>query len=349
MAGASTGGRAGASSSTSRVRTGGRVGGAGGPRRAGPGPGAPDSAPPEAEAAGPDAPPRVRWGRRGLLQGAAVAGYVQAQGRAEALPALPAAGALQRPGLGDGRDTALRPVLRKPQTALVGGGEAVQAAPAWLEGTWDVAPVLVGVDFPQGKQFLSRETPGVLKASIVECSDIGKSVPEAPVVQRLKWIWDPDAGAPVADLPHNIASSMNALLGAGTGAEVQYLERSAFNRDGGRRLSVLYSTPRRGDTFDQERDARKVELFLNYGRGSTAGESFTVERLWRQVNQARNQGSVGDYAITERFQRREGGPEVGYERFISAFLQPVDPRYFDVGDKAVAVYRFEGVLRPAAT
>ena len=80
------------------------------------------------------------------------------------------------------------PLLSKPQTLLLGGGEASVSFPEWLAGCWGYEPVLVGVQFPLGKQFVNRETPGVTKASIVEAADIGASTRESPVRQRARWV-----------------------------------------------------------------------------------------------------------------------------------------------------------------
>ena len=254
------------------------------------------------------------------------------------------------------------PVLSKPQTILLGGGQAPIAGPQWLEGCWDFSPVLTGVDFPLGSKFISKRTPGVTKASIVEAADIGLSTPSNPVPQRMRWVRDPESGNVVQDVPFNIASSMDALLGEGTVRNVR------VEKGNPRRVSVIFATARRGDTFDQDYDNRKVELFLNYGRGVEAaaddgsGDStFFQERLWRQVSQAKNQGDVLDYDISEGFrlleEEREGREEgegwrpalVQYERRISAFMNPQDPKYFDVGEKTIALYFFSGLMRKAAT
>ena len=40
---------------------------------------------------------------------------------------------------------------------------------------------------------------------------------------------------------------------------------------------------------------------------------------------------------------------VQYERRISAFMNPQDPKYFDVGEKTIALYFFSGLMRKAAT
>ena len=57
---------------------------------------------------------------------------------------------------------------------------------------------------------------------------------------------------------------------------------------------------------------------------------------------------VGDYQISEVYQLVAEG-QVNYLRFISAFVTPVDPAYFDIGDKAVAVYTFKGRMMKTKT
>ena len=236
------------------------------------------------------------------------------------------------------------PAARRPGT-LIDPGRAPVVCPAWLEGCWRVAPVLTSVEFPAGRTFVNKSVPGVTKASIVEAADVGRSVPSEPVEQLMRFVRrGPGRGDVQADRALNVGSSMDALLGEGTVRSVEYDPES-----NARRLSVLFQTPRRGGGApDQATDLRKAELFLNYGRGREVGEDeFWAEQLWRQVSQAKRQGDVGDYDVVERFVRSPtGAPEVAYERYISAFLQPQDPRYFDVGDRAVAVYAFSGTLRP---
>ena len=50
------------------------------------------------------------------------------------------------------------------------------------------------------------------KASVAEAADIGKSTPQNPVKQKMRWSVN-EKGEVVPDLPFNITSSMNALLG----------------------------------------------------------------------------------------------------------------------------------------
>lgn len=231
------------------------------------------------------------------------------------------------------------PALNKPQTLLLGGGEASVSFPEWLAGCWGYEPVLVGVQFPLGKQFVNRETPGVTKASIVEAADIGASTRESPIQQRARWVQGSSGSGADEDLAVRLSSSLDGLLGEGTVESVKVDSKNP------RRVSVLFSTRRRDG---EGRDARKAELFQNYGRGTLLGEdSFRSERLWRQVSQAKNNGYVYDYCVVEEFERVGGEEEVSYTKYISAFLQSADPKYFDVGEKAVAVYKFEGLLSKA--
>lgn len=266
--------------------------------------------------------------------------------RREALGALAGAGALGGlGGAGGARAEAgpRGPAARRPGT-LIDPGRAPVVCPAWLEGCWRVAPVLTSVEFPAGRNFVTSRVPGVTKASIVEAADIGRSIPSEPIEQLMRFVRrGPGRGDVQADRALNVGSSMDALLGKGTVRRVEYdPEKNA------RRLSVLFQTPRRGGGApDQATDLRSAELFLNYGRGWEVGEDeFWAEQLWRQVSQAKRQGAVGDYDVVERFVRSPTGVELAYERYISAFLQPQDPRYFDVGDRAVAIYAFSGTLRP---
>jgi hypothetical protein len=159
------------------------------------------------------------------------------------------------------------PVLTKPQTVFVGAGRGPVTGPSWLEGCWDVSPALVDVAFPLGKQFLRKSTPGVTKASVAEAADIGKSTPQDPVRQQMRWTAQSSPNeeglSTVPDVIFNITSSMNALLGTDANTSVQMQNP--------KRLSVTFATPRRsamavdgGGGQGQETDPRKLELFLNY-------------------------------------------------------------------------------------
>lgn len=57
---------------------------------------------------------------------------------------------------------------------------------------------------------------------------------------------------------------------------------------------------------------------------------------------------IGDYEISEVY-HRVGEGQVHYLRVISAFVTPMDPAYFDIGDKAVAVYTFKSSMTKTET
>lgn len=62
-----------------------------------------------------------------------------------------------------------------------------------------------------------------------------------------------------------------------------------------------------------------------------------------QVNQAKKQGSVGDYEVFWEFTKEQDGSVVARQR-VAAYLQPQDPQYFDSGSRAVATYDYKYVL-----
>lgn len=62
-----------------------------------------------------------------------------------------------------------------------------------------------------------------------------------------------------------------------------------------------------------------------------------------QVNQAKRQGSVGDYEVFWEFTRQEDGTVVGRQR-VAAYLQPQDAAYFDSASRAVATYDYRYML-----
>ena len=82
------------------------------------------------------------------------------------------------------------------------------------------------------------------KASIAEAADIGRSTPQDPVRQQMRWTVN-ENGEVVPDLLFNITSSMNALLGANANAsKYKHIQTSTFGEDHEliARYTVIHST-----------------------------------------------------------------------------------------------------------
>lgn len=207
--------------------------------------------------------------------------------------------------------------------------------PPWMEGTWQVSASFVSVSFPKGQQLISRDVPGVTKASmLMTLADVGAGM-EGPVSYQQRYL-EQDSGV-VADRPFNIKQQVDAFLRYPTVQQVDY--NPAQNPT---RLAVVYKTPRR-DTSEISADLRKAEIFINNrGSGTLADGTWVGWENYRQVNQARRQGSVGDYVAAWAIrQGADGDPNVLDIRHRSAaFLMPQDAKYFDAGSAAVAIYDY---------
>lgn len=204
--------------------------------------------------------------------------------------------------------------------------------PDWLQGTWQAEARFLNASFPLGTRFLSRATPGVTKGSIIAAlSDVGLAQ-ERPVEMLMRWTYSEAEGGVVADRVYNISQQVDAFLGPGTLRSVAYDAASNPTR-----LAVVYATRRR-DSLEATNDVRKAELFINNRTSEApAPDVFVGAELYRQVNQAKQQGSIGDYLIISKYQRTQPDA-VEIRQRVAAFLQPVDALYFEAGDQATALY-----------
>lgn len=65
--------------------------------------------------------------------------------------------------------------------------------------TWQFTASFVGVSFPKGQRLVSRDTPGVTKASmVVTLADVGAGM-EAPVTYLQRFVSSKEQGGIVAD------------------------------------------------------------------------------------------------------------------------------------------------------
>ncbi len=118
-------------------------------------------------------------------------------------------------------------------------------------------------------------------------------------------------------------------------------------------------------------DVRKAEVFINnrdlqpiqassllptqdrLAQDQSPVGGFIAWEMYRQVNQAARQGSVGDYLVivklTPVVEPSSSGQieAVDGSMRIAAFLQPQDAAYFESGGKAVACYDYDIRLKRA--
>eukprot|EP01025_Chloroclados_australasicus_P030092 TRINITY_DN3014_c1_g1_i2.p4 TRINITY_DN3014_c1_g1~~TRINITY_DN3014_c1_g1_i2.p4 ORF type:complete len:125 (-),score=0.50 TRINITY_DN3014_c1_g1_i2:239-613(-) len=106
------------------------------------------------------------------------------------------------------------------------------------------------------------------------------------------------------------------------------------------RLAVRYNTYRMNKE-DESFDPRKAEIFINNRQGFQCNNNeFGSSELYRQVNQAKNQGFISDYLVSNYFQK-ENEDSIKVSQRVSGFLIPQDPYYFNVGDQAVIIYSYQ--------
>ncbi len=170
----------------------------------------------------------------------------------------------------------------------------------------------------------------------------------------------------------NIRQQVDAFLGEPSVRSVLYNPT-----DDPTRVSIEYITKRK-DTAPASAnapsmpvDVRRAQLFINNRRSQQPSENvFVCSELYRQVggsvctmtcaalyslhvcpfnhhqvNQAKRQGSVGDYEVFWEYTRDPNNPDtVQARQRVAAYLQPEDALYFQSGNRAVATYDYTYVL-----
>eukprot|EP01024_Parvocaulis_polyphysoides_P020164 TRINITY_DN19322_c1_g2_i1.p1 TRINITY_DN19322_c1_g2~~TRINITY_DN19322_c1_g2_i1.p1 ORF type:complete len:334 (-),score=41.60 TRINITY_DN19322_c1_g2_i1:29-1030(-) len=207
--------------------------------------------------------------------------------------------------------------------------------PEWFQGQWESSAKLIDVKFPLGMKYISRSTPGVTQASIAAAlPDVGAGQDNI-VKYTTSFYYSPQEGGTVADRIQNIKQLMeNFLKDKVTQVTVDYDPIKNPTR-----LAVRYNTKRK-NRDEESFDYRKAEIFINARKSFKCGANeFGSYELYRQVNQAKNQGYIGDYLVSN-FYRLENENQIQIQQKVSAFLQPQDPLFFEVGDRAVAEYSY---------
>eukprot|EP01025_Chloroclados_australasicus_P030091 TRINITY_DN3014_c1_g1_i1.p2 TRINITY_DN3014_c1_g1~~TRINITY_DN3014_c1_g1_i1.p2 ORF type:complete len:321 (-),score=16.07 TRINITY_DN3014_c1_g1_i1:239-1201(-) len=208
--------------------------------------------------------------------------------------------------------------------------------PDWLEGLWEAQAQLVDVKFPLGKKYISRSTPGVTLASIIAAlPDVGAGL-DSIVEYKIRFYNSQKEGGVVADRIFNIKQLLdNFSKDLVTGVMVEYDPLKNPTR-----LAVRYNTYRMNKE-DESFDPRKAEIFINNRQGFQCNNNeFGSSELYRQVNQAKNQGFISDYLVSNYFQK-ENEDSIKVSQRVSGFLIPQDPYYFNVGDQAVIIYSYQ--------
>lgn len=284
-------------------------------------------------------PPAVRpswsWSRRRLLSALVpLLGQGSASARAEVSGV---AEELRRELRGEapvrspGESWDLRRFLPEPNP--VARGQQL-AYPGWLEGTWNVSARFIGASEPEGKRYVTDQTPGVRQGTLLPLPNVGQE----PSFQQ-RYLRAPEGA--VEDRAFNAKQLMEAFLPAAVVQRVDYNPEKDPTR-----LSVGYSTPgkaggrlRSGNrTEEPPRVKRALEVFVNNRAGEMETDDvFVCMELFRQSNL--EVGRSGDYKKILRLKRASGDEVLGQLR-VGVFLTPVDPAYFDLGGKAVAVYDY---------
>ncbi|KAA8494643.1 hypothetical protein FVE85_2884 [Porphyridium purpureum] len=194
-----------------------------------------------------------------------------------------------------------------------------QYFPAWMNGEWNVHSTIWRVLTPQGDQLANAD------AARVAFADIGRTVDYS---LRFKPVQREGDAQPryVPDRVFNTISSTNAFAGRPVIASVS-IENSRPKR-----LIALYrgATGARSLQFVNNRSA---EIITN----PDGKPEFICSESYRQVfyNPSSDRGPVTtDYEIIQRFVQVNEKRLEGTLR-VAVYLQPLDQKYFDAGNKAV--------------
>lgn len=243
--------------------------------------------------------------------------------------------------------------------------------PDWLEGEWALSDAkLEGVQTPLGRKFVNRNTPGVTKASAL-CGfpDVGAEA-RGPLEFHWRFVRSESLGGVVADRAFNTRSTVDGFLGFSSVQRVEYDPSREPTR-----MSVVWSTPRRdtrwGDQGEESphgldrapasfppahseisRDLRKAELFINNRRGEcgvgpSGRREFRSLESFRQVTQAGGGGYVYDYATLTSFEELEA-QRLAVRQRLAAFVVPQESFYFEVLDRATAIFDYSFVATRVA-
>jgi hypothetical protein len=203
-----------------------------------------------------------------------------------------------------------------------------QVYPEFLRGTWDISCRFGGFLFPSQK--ISRENiasntqiPGFQKCSIAAICDVGKDV---HYDMRI------DQSSGLEDRTFTLTNQINANLGYAAVKEVLY------NKSSPNRLSVEF-------VEFKTRNAERIELFFNARESESSENGFVCSEYVRQVTFGTGSDvgiprqAIGNYAQFLTWKVDADDPSVISGNILTAaYLDPLDPMFFDEPSKPVAVY-----------
>eukprot|EP00434_Breviolum_minutum_P015092 symbB.v1.2.013305.t3/scaffold936.1/size150329/2 len=210
--------------------------------------------------------------------------------------------------------------------------------PSWLAGQWKVECKKRDVRFPQGWGLLSAQMPGVAMASILRLPNVGAE-------PTLQWRFKEVNGGAQAEWEEIFP---NTLEGFWPDAHV-----AAAPKRGANGWALTYASPTAMFRKDGNLTERTViSKWFGSELWQKENQCYSVEwirqtdiRGWKGMG---GQDGVADYKVLMTLTQQEKGGISGKMR-IAAFLQSVDPGYFEANGNAVPDLRddLQRVAAPA--
>nr|QFB70720.1 chloroplast hypothetical protein 3 [Chlorella ohadii] len=219
--------------------------------------------------------------------------------------------------------------------------------PRYLFGEWEVEMEFTALRTPLGRQFVP---PGFLQAAEASPEEGGLGSRYA-FRQRFYSTLPPTLdnelrvnlglGMPqdaiVSDRAFNTRETTNAFLGYAAVEAVEYDPRDAPLRE---TVTLSRLAPDMAPL-----PPRRLELYINHLSSEEGpGGSFLTSELCRQVLLGVRQVEVKDYEIMHEYRLQPDGSLRGRQRSC-LYLQPQEPRFFEAGGRAVAVYDYDYIMR----
>jgi len=206
--------------------------------------------------------------------------------------------------------------------------------PLWLRGAWNVQYKRSEVKFPQGWGMLNPLVPGYGMGSILHLPNVGAEP------ANVRWRFTDGFSGARPDWSVTLPSILQAFWPE---ARVETVPRRI--PDVGWAVDFAAPTLRAPNNLT----ARTVTLTWLAGRvWEDESEESCVSVEWlRERDELYGPQGVWDYKVLTSLRRRSDGKGADGLVRVAGFLRPEDPKYFDAGDAAVAVYDYSVSLSSA--
>ncbi|PRW44443.1 hypothetical protein C2E21_6800 [Chlorella sorokiniana] len=219
--------------------------------------------------------------------------------------------------------------------------------PRFMFGEWQVDMEFTGVRTPLGRQFVP---PGFLQAAEAPAEEGGLGSrysfrqrfystlpPTLDNELRVNLGLGMPQDAIVCDRAFNTKENTNAFLGYDAVESVEYDPRDAPLRE---TVTLSRLAPDMAPL-----PPRRLELYINHLSSEEGLDgSFLTSELCRQVLLGVRQVEVKDYEIMHEYRLQPDGSILGRQRSC-LYLQPQEPRFFEAGGRAVAMYDYAYTMR----